>query len=402
MKLFWFLKSSTAAPAANARPLQHQLAAPRLVLWASLASVAIFLLWAQWAELDQITRAPGVIVASSRTQIIQSQEGGTLEELRVKEGDVVERGQVLATLERTRAESAYLETRAKAAGLGASVARLQAEVYGGKPRFGREVDAYPQFRDNQLALFHKRQDAIQQEVTALEGMLRLARQELEMNRPLLTSGDVSRTEVLRLERQAADLQAQITNRRNKYFQDAQAELAKAEEDLAGVSQILAQRKSQLEQTELRAPMNGVVKNVRITTRGGVVRPGEEVMQIVPGEDDLVIEAKVAPADIAFVRAGQPSSVKIDAYDYTIYGNLPAKVSYVSADTLNEDLKQGEQPYYRVRLKASGRRFSARPETELEIQPGMTATVEIKTGSSTVLHYLTKPVVKTLSESMVER
>lgn len=400
--MFWFFKSSVSVPAAHDRPLQRQLAAPRLVLWVSFVMVVIFVLWAQWAELDQITRAPGVVVASSRTQLIQSQEGGTLHELLVKDGDAVERGQVLATLERTRAESAYLETRAKAAGLGAAVARLQAEVYGGQPRFAPDVSDYPQFRDNQLSLFRKRQAAIWEEVAALEGMLELTRQELAMNRPLLASGDVSRTEVLRLERQAADLQAQITNRRNKYFQDAQAELSKAEEDLAGVSQVLAQRKSQLEQTELRAPMNGVVKNVRITTRGGVVRPGEEVMQIVPVEDDLLIEAKVAPADIAFVKAGQQASVKIDAYDYTIYGDLPAEVSYISADTLTEDLKQGELPYYRVRLRASGRHFSGRPGKELEIQPGMTSTVEIKTGSSTVLHYLTKPVVKTLSESMGER
>lgn len=243
---------------------------------------------------------------------------------------------------------------------------------------------------------------MEEEAQALNSMMALVRQELDMNLPLVASGDVSRTEVLRLQRQMADLQSQITNKRNKYFQDAQAELSKVQEDLLGVEQLLAQRRNVFEQTELRAPVRGVVKNVRITTQGGVIRPGEEVMQIVPLEDDLLVEAKVRPADIAFLKPGLDVTVKIDAYDYTIYGDLPGKLDFISADTLKEDLRQGEEPYYRVRVRTTGRQFSGRPEAALEIQPGMTATVEIKTGRKTVLHYLTKPVIKTLSESMGER
>lgn len=144
------------------------------------------------------------------------------------------------------------------------------------------------------------------------------------------------------------------NRRNKYFQDAQAELSKVQEDLLGVEQSLAQRRDVLEQTELRAPVRGVVKNVRITTQGGVIRAGEEVMQIVPLEDDLLIEAKLRPADIAFIKPGLEARVKIDAYDYTIYGDLPGKLDFISADTLTEDLKQGEQPYYRMNEPPSSR------------------------------------------------
>jgi adhesin transport system membrane fusion protein len=228
--------------------------------------------------------------------------------------------------------------------------------------------------------------------------------ELNMTRPLLKTGDVSATEVLRLERQIADTQSQITNRKNKYFQDTQAELSKALEDLAGVQQIMAQRKDQLTQTELRAPLHGIVKNVRVTTRGGVIRPGEEVMQIVPLEEDLVIEAKVSPADIAFIKTGMKATVKIDAYDYTIYGDLSGTLSYISADTLSENLnvQQGEQPYYRVQVKTDGRKFSGRPDQKLDIQPGMTSMVEIKTGSNTVLKYLSKPVIKTLNQSLGER
>jgi adhesin transport system membrane fusion protein len=143
-------------------------------------------------------------------------------------------------------------------------------------------------------------------------------------------------------------------------------------------------------------------NVRITTQGGVIRAGEEVMQIVPLEDDLLIEVKLSPADIAFVSTGLNATVKIDAYDYTIYGDLPGKLIFISADTLSENLKQGELPYYRARVRTTGRQFSSRPNANMDILPGMTATIEIKTGRKSVLQYLVKPIVKTISESLGER
>jgi adhesin transport system membrane fusion protein len=261
---------------------------------------------------------------------------------------------------------------------------------------------YPEFRQNQMLLFSKRQAAIREDIDALQGMIALAQKELEMTTPLLKTGDVSQTDVMRLQRQVAELKSQVTNKRNKYFQDAQTELSKAQEDLAGVQQNMVQRKSQLELTELRAPVHGVVKNVRITTLGGVIRPGEEVMQIVPLEDSLIVQAKLSPADIAFVKTGMQARVKIDAYDYTVYGDLAGKLTYISADTLSEDLRQGEQPYYRVQVQTIGRQFSGKPHEQLEIQPGMTATIEIRTGERTVLQYLTKPVTKTLTQSLGER
>ncbi len=400
MKIFWFLESGE--PGRDRRVLSRDLRRPRLTLWTTALALVVFLVWADFAVIDQITRAPGQVIASQRSQVIQSQDGGTIEQLLVKDGDTVDRGQVLVRLEKARSEASYLEARAKSAGLTATVARLRAEVFGGEPAFPPMLANYPQFRDNQLVLFRKRKSAIEEEVTALETLVALAQRELEMTQPLLKTGDVSRTEVLRLERQVAEVSAQITNKRNRYFQDAQAELSKALEDLAGIEQTMAQRITQVDQTELKAPLHGVVKNVRITTRGGVIRPGEEVMQIVPLEDDLLIEARVMPADIAFLKPGLSATVKIDAYDYTIYGDLPGKLTYISPDTLTEDLRQGEQPYYRVRVRTDGRRFSGRPNEDLEIQPGMTATVEIRTGSNTVLKYLTKPVVKTLSEALKER
>lgn len=375
---------------------------PNLALWGAIAVVGSFIAWASQSEIDQITRAQGQVIASSRTQLVQSPDGGVLEEMKVKEGDQVTKGQLLARLDATKVEAAFLEIRAKAAALQAAQARLNAEVFGGDLKFPPDLASYPQFRENQQLLLNKRQTAINEEITALEGMLALAVRELQMTEPLAKAGDVSQAELLKLQRQVADLKAQIANRRNRYVQDTQAELSKVEEDLAAARQALTQRKDQLQRIELRSPSNGVVKNVRITTLGGVVRAGEEVMQIVPLEDDLIVEAKVKPADVAFLKPGLPASIKIDAYDFTIYGSLEGQLTYISADTLTEDLKQGELAYYRVQVKTTGKRFAGRPEEKLEIQPGMTATVEIKTGSNTVLRYLIKPVLKTVSESLGER
>ena len=375
--------------------------ASRLLLWSSMATIVGFLLWADWAELDTITRASGQIIVSSRNQVIQAPDGGVLESMLVKEGDTVKRGQVLFRFDQTRATAGHLESQAKAAALRATVARLQAEVYGGEPRF-THLGNYPEFRANQLALFKRRQSAIQEEVSALESSLALVKTELEMNLPLLKNGDVSRAEVLKLQRQVADIQGQITNRRNKYFQDAQADLSKAQEELESVEQVLTQRREQLAYTEVRAPMDGIVRNVRLTTQGGVAKAGDEILQIVPLEDELIVEAKVRPADIAFIKPGLPATVKLDAYDYSIYGSLQGTVSYISADTLNEETRSGDMPYYRVQVKTRDRNLSSRSNERIEVQPGMTATVEIKTGSQTVLRYITKPITKTLDESLGER
>lgn len=374
----------------------------RALIWGSALAIAGFLLWAAWAELDQITRANGQVIASSRNQVIQSPEGGVLAELPVREGAQVKRGQLLARFDKTKSEAGYLESAAKAAGLMATVSRLNAEIFGGKPKFPKELDNYPEFRTNQLALFNKRQSAVRDEISALEKSMKLIKEELEMNMPLLKTGDVSRADILRLQRQVADIEGQVTNRRNKYLQECQTDLGKAQEDLAGIMQIVAQRKEQLDFTEVRSPMDGIVRNVRLTTLGGVAKPGEEIMQIVPVDDDLIIEAKVKPADIAFVKPGLPATVKLDAYDYSIYGTLEGKVTYISADTLDVDVRNNEQPYYRVQIKTSIHNLVSKSNERIDVQPGMTAMVDIKTGKKTVLHYLTKPITKTISESMGER
>lgn len=401
MNIFWFLKSDLPVAGRFAPKKASSLLGLRLVVWISFLVLVLFGFWANWAVLDQISRAQGSVIASTKTQVIQSMDGGTIQELLVKEGDTVDAGQLLLKFDKTRPEAGYLEARAKAVALKATVARLQAEVLGTPLKFPADVKLYPEFIQGQTMLYKKRQSAIREDIDAINRMIVLVQKELSMTEPLLKSGDVSFTDVLRLQRQVVEMQSQVTNKRNKYFQDSQAELGKAQEDLAGVEQNLAQRKSQLDLTALRAPVHGVVKNVRITTLGGVIRSGEEVMQIVPLEDALVVQAKVSPTDIAFLKPGQKVTVKIDAYDYTVYGDLSGTLTYISADTLSEDLRQGEQPYYRVLVRTTGRQFSGSKEN-LEIQPGMTATIEVKTGQRTVLQYLLKPITKTLTQSLGER
>jgi membrane fusion protein, adhesin transport system len=280
---------------------------------------------------------------------------------------------------------------------------LEAEVYGkDAPVFPKELDAYRQFRENQMALFQKRRQLTNEDVGTLEKLREISQEELDMNLPLLKTGDVSRAEILKLQRQVADLSGQIQSKRNKFMQDIQTDLSKAQEELSGVVQVMAQRKEELDLTEIRAPMDGVVRNVRLTTLGGVARPGDELMQLVPVEDGFVIEAKVRTADVGFLRLNLPTTVKLDAYDYSVYGTLLGHVSYISADTLTEQMGGQEVPYYRVHVKIDRSDLRPRPGEKLDIQPGMTSMVEIKTGSKTVWDYLTKPITKTLGESLRER
>ena len=369
---------------------------------ATAATVFAFLIWAAWSPLDQITRGNGQVIASSRTQLVQALDGGIIHSLNVREGDSVRRGQLLAKIESAKAEAAVKESAARAAALRANIVRLKSEVFGSPLEFGEAFKAYPEFVANQRILFAKRQSAIREEVAALQAALVLVKKELEMNLPLLKTGDVSQADVLRLQRQVADLMGQITYRKNKYLQDSQAELSKAEEDLAGVEQILAQRQEQFDNTHLTAPMDGIVKNVRVTSQGGVLRPGEELLSIVPAGDELLVEAKIRPADMAYVKPGLPATVKFDAWDYSIHGGFPGKVSYLSADTLTEESQQGTQTYYRVKVSLPSQSLVSTTGKKIDLQPGMTALVEIKTGTQTVLQYLTKPITKTFAESLGER
>lgn len=374
-----------------------------LVLWVLLAALVALFAWAAIYRVDQIIRGMGAVISSSRVQVIQVVDGGVLKSLKVKEGDQVRQGEVIALLDQTRFGASVMELDARLAALKAQSARLRAEVLGAPGiSFPAEVLQFPDLVKVQQALFAQRRQSLNEELRTLEVAVRLAREDAQIVAQLAKSGDVSRSEVIRSERALNEAEAQLINRRNKYFQDAQVELAKVEDDINQNEQIRTQRNQQLTDSVIKTPVDGIVKNVRVTTLGGVMRAGDELMQIVPLDDKLIIEAKVRPADIAQVRPGLPAAIRFDAFDYTIYGAVDGTVTYVSADTLKEETRTGEQTYYRVHVETAGSPVMTRIGHELDILPGMTAQVDIRTGDRTVLEYLLKPLRKTISESMGER
>lgn len=375
----------------------------RVSLWLVMLSLSILAVWAFKSEIDQSTQVTGQVIPSARSQIVQTPDGGILEKLYVKEGDKVEKDALLAVLDQTRIQAQFQETEAKTIQLRAEIARLTAEMLNTPLVFDKEIQQnYPQIIQAQNNLFQKRQQAITEELSSLRESLKLAQEELDINLPLLTSGDVSKSEVIKLKRQVADIKTQMTTKQNKYLQDAQAELAKAQGELASISQTMAQRKDALDHTQIFAPMTGIVKNIKFTTIGSSLKASEEIMQIVPLDDDLLIEVKVKPKDVGNLKVGIPANVKIDAYDYTIYGSLSGKLVFIGADTINENLKYQEEPYYVARVKTTGRTLTHVKEGEIELQPGMTATVDLITGRNTVLNYLIKPITKTMDNALREK
>lgn len=376
----------------------------RLVVLLCAAATIGFILWAFWAELDQISRARGSVIPAGRTQIVQSADGGVIDRLLVREGDRVTKGQLLVTLDRVKLAAAVAEGRAKVAALKAAMARIDAELFDKPLVFPPDIAAYPDFLRSQRLLYTKRRAALGSTVGTLGQMLSLTRQELAMYRPLVDTGDVSRSEVLRMQRGVSDVQGQIANQENRYLTELQAEYTKTQEALVTAEESLTQRLDAFKGTDLRSPVTGIVKNVRLTTVGGVLKPGDEVLEIVPTGEELIVEAKVSPADIAFIRVGQTASVKFDAYDSSIYGSAEGRVRFISPDTLVERRPdQAQETYYRVHLRADTRSMHPiNPSERIEIQPGMTATAEIKTGRNTVFGYLTKPITKTVGESLGER
>jgi adhesin transport system membrane fusion protein len=370
----------------------------RITLWTAIAGLTLLVIWAAWAEIDQVTRASGQVIAVNRTQIVQTADGGVLRQLKVVEGEHVKSGQLLATLEKTRVQAAVDDSRAKVAALKITLARLKAEVYGSRRNFDAKLNAYPEYIKNQRNLYNKRKKAFVEDIAALSSVRKAARQELILNKKLEQSKDVSRVDILRLERQIAEIDVQITNKRNKFFQDAQAEMTKAQEELNTQLEVLNDKTQLLDQTDLLAPADGVVKNIKVTTLGGVLRAGDVVMEILPTSGELIVEAKVDPADIAFVRPNQEAVVKLDAWDASIFGGFKGTVKYVSPDTLMEETQRGPAPYYRVHVAIGDKELVGEIGQGMEVRPGMTAQLEIKAYQRTVLSYILNPVSKTFKDA----
>ncbi|WP_297799204.1 HlyD family efflux transporter periplasmic adaptor subunit [uncultured Brevundimonas sp.] len=369
----------------------HPLARP--ILWACVGVVFIFVVWSSWATVDEVVRGEGKIVPNSRVQTIQSLEGGILSDLMVREGEIVEAGQVLAKLDDTRFNTAAGETEAQVKALTAAIARLEAEVLGQTEiRFPDTIPANDPVIASERALFRARRHNLNATLAALSSETSYAQRQLSMVRPLAERGVVSEVESLRLGKDIAALTGRQTEVRNTYMQEAYSELASKKAELAAQTQILNQRRDQLERTELTAPVKARVNDIMITTRGGVVQPGQPIMQLTPVEDQLLVEVKIQPRDVAFLREGMPARVKITAYDYTVYGDLPGSVEQISEDTIEEDTPRGKMAFYSVLIRTD-RAYLEKNGRRLPIRPGMVAQVDVQSGQRTILSYLLKPLLK---------
>lgn len=385
---------------ARARPLDVGRFA-KMTIMLSFVLVAVGA-WANWARLDEQVRSVGKVIVSSRSQIIQVVDGGVLQALHVKEGDTVKAGQLLAELDRARFAASAEETRSKALNLRANSERLRAELAGSlEIAFSPEVLEDQSLVARQTNLHQRRLQQQREQEESLRKSLALAREELDSLEELSKTGDAAQSELLSARRQVVDLQAELANNKNEYRRDAQEQLASTLGELEQVVQVLKQRDEALEATYITSPMNGTVKNVQITTMGAVLKSGDEIMQIVPADEPFLVEARIYSKDVAFVRRDLMANVKLDAYDFTVYGGLRGKVVYVSPDTIEEDLKQNEDPYYRALIEINEVPERTREE-QIEIIPGMTCTVEIITGNKTVAQYVMKPLLRGSAAALTER
>lgn len=418
--------------------------ARHLQLFMIVAIIITFIAWANFATLDEITRGEGKVIPSSEVQIIQHQEGGTIQALLVKEGETVDVGQTLMRLSDVGASSELGSTQARLLGLMAQVQRLQAEAEGkGTPEFSENVmkgapeavqEELNSFRANRSQmqsqmsvlksqLSQRRQEVaeINTRITDINRVLSLTNEEMAMIKPLVERGSAPKRDILQLEQQLAqqrselnglraslprarsaiaEAEARLVDIENTAKSEAQTELTTTLIDIKALQQQMPALQDRKTRTEIRSPVKGIVKDIRIQTDegSGVIRPGDAIMEIVPVDDQLVVEARIKPSDVAFLHPGQEATVKITAYDFSIYGGLKGKLSDISADTITDD--QGES-FYQIKITTADNTIIRNGEN-LPIIPGMVASVDILTGDKTVMEYLMKPLVKTLSQSLNER
>lgn len=371
-----------------------------IMIWVVCLGLMALLTWAWVFKLEEVSQGTGKVIPTSKEQVIQSLEGGILTKLDVKEGDIVQKGQILAQLDPTRFESNVGESESLLVSSQATTARLRAEVNGTPLIFPESVQKFPKMVSEQTDLYNSRRSNMEESIAGLKQALTLVQQELRMTEPLVAKGAASEVEVLRLKRQANDLQNQINDIRNKYYVDAREQLSKSTTDVETQQQVVRGKSDTLSRTIFKAPVRGVVKEIDVMTLGGVIPQNGKIMTIVPLDEQLLIEARISPRDIAFIRPGQEALVKLTAYDYSIYGGLKGKVTIISPDTLRDEVKQ-DQFYYRVYIRTDADKLYNKAGKAFSITPGMVATVDIKTGSKTVIEYLLKPFNKA-KEALRER
>jgi adhesin transport system membrane fusion protein len=404
----------------------------RAIIWVVLVLVVVFMVWAFFSEIEQVTRGIGKVVPSTQVQIVQNLEGGILSEILVDVGELVKKDQLLLRIDETRFSSSFKQNRGKYLSYKAKAARLRAEANGTAFEVPQEVmDEKPEIGLREQELYESRKREFQSTINILKEQISqreheykeltskleeltrtnaLLQKEVELTRPLVAQGAVSEVEVLHLERQASQMQgdiatiketipkaksklqeAQLAVRENElaFYNKAKSELNQVLSELEEVSATAIALEDRLRRTNVRSPVTGTINRLLVNTVGGVIQPGMDLVEIVPLEDTLVIEARIKPSDIAFLRPDQEAKVKFTAYDFTIYGGLDAKLEHISADSFTDE--RGNS-YYLVRLRTN-RNYLGPESDPLPIIPGMVASVDILTGKKTILAYLLKPVLR---------
>jgi adhesin transport system membrane fusion protein len=419
-----------------------------ILLYAVAAFVVVFLIWADQAVLDEVTRGQARVIPSSQVQLIQNLEGGILADVMVREGDVVEKGQVLLRIDNRRAESDLSDLRQQSLHLSAVVARLEGEIARKSPadiEFPSELTkeapllaeaerANAEIRreqlESQLSILREQKIQKEKELESLiikeknvKQSLGLAQKQLKIKKPLADQGVISQVELLQTQRDVNELkteleatqsaipqtEAQIKEQQNRineristFRSEAAEELSRHRAELASVQEQLISNKDRVLRTEVRSPVRGTVKEIKIRTIGGVIRPGEDLMEIVPIEDTLLVEARIKTTDSGFVHLDQKAVVKFDTYDYSIYGGLDAVVEFKSSDAIEEEIGGKRDRFFRVRLRTDRNYLEGKAGNPLEIGPGDTAIVDILTGQKTVLQYLLLPLMRTRDSAFSER
>ncbi|MBX8827315.1 HlyD family efflux transporter periplasmic adaptor subunit [Ochrobactrum sp. SFR4] len=360
----------------------------------------VMLIWAYWAVLDEVSTGTGKVVPTSQEQVVQSLEGGVLAKLYVRQDDVVEPGQILAQLDPTVTEATVQESAAKYRAALASSARLTSEVNGTEVAFHQDLNGFPELIASETKLYEARRRSLTESLNWIAESKKLVEDELAISQSLTKMGAASNVEVIRLKRQLVELQLKETEVQSDYIVKAREELAKANADVEALSSVIRGRSDSLQRMTLRSPVRGIVKNIEVSTVGGVVPPNGKLMIIVPLDEQLLVETRVSPRDIAYIHPQQRASVKITAYDYAIYGGMEGKVVSISPDTIQNEVKP-EEFYYRVFIKTETDALFNKNNERFPIVPGMVASVDIHTGSKTVFEYLVKPFNKA-GEALRER
>ena len=428
-------------PETHAAEIESVPVSLHLVIWLSVAFLVAALVWAANAKLDEVARAEGRVIPSSQIQIVQNLEGGILAEVMAREGDSIKAGQSLMRLDDTRFASSFNESRLSYLAVEASIARLEAEIAGipfTVPE-GFPIE-HSSLIDDESELFHRRAeemgsaiDILSQQLTQqqqglaelraetakLEVSARLAQEEFRITEPLVETGAVSQVELLRLQGAVnesegrlevtrlaipkaaaliAEAERKIRERGEQFLREAQTELneARTQHSKLAISSVALQ--DRVRRTDIQSPVDGTVKQILVNTVGAVIQPGMDLVEIVPANDTLLIEAKVRPADIAFLRPGQHATVKLTAYDFSIYGGLDSELELISADTINDE--RGEY-FFKIQVRTQ-RNYLGTENNPLPIIPGMIATVNIMTGEKTVLDYLLKPLKRAQANALSER